>query len=69
MIGSLTGGGGLSNSSSAGSGTGDQAGNNGFHIGTFNGQSSGGFTNQQLMIGGGVVLVGLALYAFSKKKR
>ena len=69
MIGSLTGGGGLSNSSSAGSGTGDQAGNNGFNIGTFNGQGGSGLTNQQLMIGGGLLLVGLALYAFSKKKR
>lgn len=64
---SLTGGGGLSASSSAASRTGDQ-GTGGFSVGPFS-PNLGGISDKQLMIGGGIVLTAVAIYAFSKKKR
>jgi hypothetical protein len=61
---SLTGGGGLSNSSSAASKTGDQGGGK-FNVGNL--VTASGLSDQQMMIGGAMLLVGV-LYAFTKAK-
>ena len=65
---SLTGGGGLSNSSPASAGTGDQSGGN-FTVGNFNGSASGGPNSQQMLIAGVILVLVGGVYVLSSKKR
>jgi hypothetical protein len=66
---SLTGGGGASNSSSSSSATGDQGTGN-FTIGAFNaGGSPSGSPSQQMLIAGGLLVLVGSVYVLSKKKR
>ena len=65
---SLTGGGGLSNSSSAGSGTGDQSGG-GFTVGSFFAAGQPMDKKTMLMIGAAFLVGAGGVYALSKKKR
>lgn len=69
MIGSLTGGGGLSNSSSAAAGTGDQSQSGPFQGGSINfgaGSTAKGLNTTTLMVAA-VVLAGL--WVISKRKK